>query len=835
MNFDIQSAKNFQKIKTGKFFLGKFFKFIYYLSLILIVFCLLYLMDQYGAYYRTIFFPIVKVIFAFAILVPILDRFLVWYFTPEANLQSDNMAEGLSREMSEVVIEAIRFARENKFQSLEPILFLAAYEKSHDGKYMLLRCGFGLEKDASALISDAVSRISRTQSENQPLVSQNFVDVMQAAKNNALASSRNEISSGDILVGLIEKSDVFKQIMFEIKMEEADIKRVVEWHENLKEYSRKQSLPFWDKEGVGGIGRDWSFGYTPVLNQFARNLNNEVEFAGHINVYGRSNEIDEIERILAKSNQNNVLLIGEPGIGKQTIVKGFTERVIKGKTLPSLRYMQIFQVDTGALLSGSSESGEIALRIRQIFNETVRAGNIILFFDNFHALVSKNEGVGQVDTSEVILPYLNGAVKVIGATSLNEFHKNIEASPAVAAIMNRINVQEPSSQETVQILEEMIPHVEYRDQVFWPYQSLREVVRVCERYIQNKPFPQKAIEVADEISVDVAKSGGKIVFAKNIDELVSKKLEVPVAQAEGEEAKKLLSLEDFLHQRVIGQDEAIKAVASAMRRARAGVQSKDRPIGVFLFLGPTGVGKTETSKALAESYFGSEKNMIRVDMSEYQEQSSIYRLIGSPPAAGAEGEKGQLTTAIMDSPFSLVLLDEIEKAHKDILTLFLQVFDDGRLTDGTGRVINFTNTIIIATSNAGSELIRERVMQNQTGEALKKDLLDFLQKNSIFRPEFLNRFDEVVAFHPLSQDQIQQVAEFMLKSLSKRMLEKEITVEFTDSAVKKLASLGFDPVYGARPMRRAIQDKVENLLANRMLSGEIARGAKVTIDETDVV
>jgi len=272
-----------------------------------------------------------------------------------------------------------------------------------------------------------------------------------------------------------------------------------------------------------------------------------------------------------------------------------------------------------------------------------------------------------------------------------------------------------------------------------------------------------------------------------------------------------------------------------MRRARAGVQSKDRPIGVFLFLGPTGVGKTETSKALAESYFGSEKNMIRVDMSEYQEQSSIYRLIGSPPAAGAEGEKGQLTTAIMDSPFSLVLLDEIEKAHKDILTLFLQVFDDGRLTDGTGRVINFTNTIIIATSNAGSELIRERVMQNQTGEALKKDLLDFLQKNSIFRPEFLNRFDEVVAFHPLSQDQIQQVAEFMLKSLSKRMLEKEITVEFTDSAVKKLASLGFDPVYGARPMRRAIQDKVENLLANRMLSGEIARGAKVTIDETDVV
>jgi len=834
-DFNLLSSKNCAKIKKGKFYRGQIFRVIFYYICAVIIFCVLLLIFDSQAFYSpSLAFDFFEIILALALPMPFLDRFLVWYYSPEPNIESDNIAESLSREMCETAIDAWNFAQTEKFATLEPIIFLASYEKNHDGKYMLLRCGFGLEKDVSGLIADAVSRIAKTSESATLAVSANLLEVMQSAKENALANKRSEISSGDILVGLIQKSDVFKQIMFEIKMEEADIKEVVEWHEMLKSHTEKQDLPFWDKDSAGGIGRDWSYGYTPILNQFAKNLNDEVEFAGKVNVYGRTNEIDEIERVLSKSTQNNVLLIGEPGIGKKTIVKGFVERVIKGKTLPSLRYMQIFQVDTGALLSGSSQSGEVALRIKQIFNEAARAGNIILFFDNFHALVSKQEGVGQVDTSEVILPYLNGAIKVIGATTLDNFHKNVEASPAISAAMNRVMVKEPNQAETVQVLEEMVPYTEYRNGVFWPFQSLREATRVADRYIHNVPFPQKAIEIVDEASVEVAKAGKKIVFAADIDSMVSRKLEVPVSQAEGEEAKKLLDLEKFLHERVIGQDDAIRAISSAMRRARAGVQSKDRPIGVFLFLGPTGVGKTETSKALAESYFGDERNMIRVDMSEYQEQSSIYRMIGSPPAAGSEGEKGQLTTAIMDNPFSLVLLDEIEKAHKDILTLFLQVFDDGRLTDGTGRVIDFTNTIIIATSNAGSELIREKVLLNVDNESLKKELLDYLQKNAVFRPEFLNRFDEVVAFHPLSQEQIQQVAQLMLKSLAKRMLEKEITVEFTGEAVTKLAQIGFDPVYGARPMRRAIQDKVENLLANKLLSGEIQRGAKIVINEQDI-
>ena len=835
MKFDISTAKNFLKLQKGKFYISPFFKVVNYLSILLIIIGLIYLISSVSAYSKPVMFDFVLGLFALALPIPFLERFFMWYYTPQPDINSENIAEGLSRDMMQVVSESYDFARKNNFQVVEPIVLLAMYERNQDGKYMLLRCGFGIEKDVSAMITDAVARIARSQNGGEPTISPQFLEVMLSAKENAISNGRTEISSGDILMGLILKSDVFGQIMFEIKMEQEDVKRVVEWHERIKEYIKKQNLPFWEREVIGGVGRDWSFGYTPTLSQFARNLNMEVEFAGHINVYGRSAEIDEIERVLAKFSQNNVLLIGDPGIGKKTIVKGFVERLIKDKSLPALKYMQVFQVDTGALLSGSSQSGEISLRIKSIFNETVRAGNIILFFDNFHSLVSKKEGVGQVDTSAILLPYLNGSIKVIGATNLDDFHKSVEANPGILGAFNKVSVHETNLIETIEVLEEVAPHIEHRDNVFWPYQSLREVVRVADRYIQRKPFPQKAIEIMDEVSVEVSRSGGKIVFARNIDELVSKKLEVPVAQAEGEEAKKLLGLEEFLHQRVIGQDEAIKAVSNAMRRARAGVQSKQRPIGVFLFLGPTGVGKTETSKALAESYFGSEKNMIRIDMSEYQEQSSIYRLIGSPPAAGAEGEKGQLTTAVVDNPFSLILLDEIEKAHKDILSLFLQVFDDGRLTDGTGKIIDFTNSIIISTSNAGSELIRERVAEGKTGDVLKTELLNYLQTSSIFRPEFLNRFDEVVSFHPLSKEQIVQVAQLMLRGLAKRMLDKEISVEFTDAAINKLAEIGFDPTYGARPMRRAIQDKVENLLANKLLSGEVNRGAKVLIDEADIV
>ena len=762
--------------------------------------------------------------------------FLRSYNRPTHNISSKNLAETLNEYSIEVVEKAFEIARENNFSTISPIVVLAGLEQSERGKYMLLRAGFGIEKDLSGMISEAILEIAKTDKrKSQLILNEESAVVFEAAKQNAIANKRDYVSVGDILIGLIQKSSIFKEMMFEIKVEEKDMKRVVEWYELLLSYRSRYEKPIWEREISGGIGRDWSFGYTPTLNQFAHNINQEIEYSGEVHVYGRSREIGEIERILAKSSQSNALLIGEHGIGKKTVVRGFVSRVVFGKVLPVLKYKQVFQVDTGALLSGSSDPGEIATRVIKIFNEAIRAGNIILFFDNFHALFSSKQGVGQVNISEVIMPYLQGTINIIGTTTIKDYHKNIEANPGVAQALDQITVSEPNADETLQVLEEMVPVIEGRDGVFWPYQSLREVVRVASRYIQNVPFPQKAIKIVDEVSVETAKSGKKVVLAKDVDELMGRKLEVPVTQAEGKEAEKLLHLEEFLHMRVIGQNEAISAVAGAMRRARSGIQSEKRPIGTFLFLGPTGVGKTETSKALAEAYFGSEKSMIRVDMSEYQEASSVYRLIGSPPAAGSEGEKGQLTTAVIDNPFSLVLLDEIEKAHPNILTLFLQVFDDGRLTDSSGRTVDFTNTIIISTSNAGSELIRQNIQKGVSGERMKKTLLDFLQTKGIFRPEFLNRFDAVVAFHPLSQEQIVQVAKLMLDQLAQRMAEKEITIEFTKDAIEGLAKEGFDPVYGARPMRRVIQDRVESMLAQSILAGKVPRGSKVTINKEDIV
>lgn len=833
--FDINRAYNFKNLRSGRLINSPLFVFFATLAKVIIVVGLLLLAISFSlptfawlsrfAYLILGIFPLYLFFF----------YFLKAFYEPVPYINSENLAEALCPTMVEAVLDAYALAQKEGFGAIEPIIFLAAFEKSRDGKSMLLRAGFGLDRDMSPLIRSALALVPKQQGPTKVVeFSDNMLAVFEYARGNAIAAKRTEVSEGDILLGLINKSDVFKKIMFEIHIEETDLKTVVEWHELLKKYREKYSLPFWEKSWGGGIGREWSFGYTPTLNQFAKNITQEVEYLGEVHVYGRAHELGEIERILAKTGKNNALLIGDHGIGKRTIVRGFITKIIQDSVLPSLKYQEVFEVDTGAILSGSIEGGEITERIKRIFNEAARAGNIILFFNNFHALVSREKGAGQVNVAEVILPYLDGAVRVIGATTLKDFHKSIEANPGVAAAFENIPIKEPTEQETIQVLEEMVPVIEHRDGVFWPYQSVKEVVRVTARYINDRPFPEKAIRAVDDISVDVAKMGRQVVLATDVDSLMSSRLEVPVAQAEGEEAKKLLNLEEFLHQRVIGQDEAIFAVANAMRRARSGLQNKNRPIGTFLFLGPTGVGKTETSKALAEAYFGSEKNMIRFDMSEFQEKQSVYRMIGSPPAAGAEGEKGQLTTAVTDNPFALILFDEIEKAHPDILTLFLQVFDDGRLTDGSGKTVDFTNAIIICTSNAGSELIRESILKNIKGEQLKKQLLDYLQQKGMFRPEFLNRFDAVVAFHPLNQDQITKVAQLMLDGLSKQMLEKEITLKFTPSAVMKLAQIGFDPVFGARPMRRAIQEKIENALATDMLEGKIQRGSTVTIEDKDI-
>jgi len=489
------------------------------------------------------------------------------------------------------------------------------------------------------------------------------------------------------------------------------------------------------------------------------------------------------------------------------------------------------QLDLGRLLAGTPE--QIEAKIVTAFNEAVTAGNIILFVEDIHSLfggeISK---IGAIDASEVILPYLQSSqLQLIGTTTFKEYHQYIEANSAVAASFEKIEVSEPTENETIRILEDTAPMIETRNKVVVTYEALKEIVKLAKRYLFDRPFPEKAIDLLDEVAVYVAsRTADKIITPVHVQQLISEKTKIPVGEVQETEKDKLLNLEEFLHKRVIDQNEAIAAISEAMRRARSGLKKEGKPIGSFLFLGPTGVGKTETARALAESYFGSESAMSRLDMSEFKTPESMDRLIGTP-----DGHEGVLTSQIKENPFCLLLLDEIEKAHPDVLNLFLAILDEGRMTDRFGKKVDFSNSIIIATSNAGAELIRESIKAGESPEILREKLLEYLQRGGIFKPEFLNRFDGVISFKPLTQNEIYQIAQLIIQKLANRLAaEKEIFLKVAPEAIQKLSVLGYNPEMGARPMERVITDKVENWLAEKMLRGEIQKGQTIEFKESDI-
>jgi ATP-dependent Clp protease ATP-binding subunit ClpC len=780
-----------------------------------------------------------SILIALAMLVFFIDIFFKTYYfrlTPSLTLKdafqtNANIADYLDEASRNVVERSFRIAGKYKYLEINPVILLSAIQETEEGRYIFARIGAGSLENMSELISQELTTLKK--GDGQAVISADTQNcIIQAAKY-AVSAGRKEITIGDILLGILDCDKAFSEIVFALHLKKEDIVNIVNWYLKLK--SKVKNIPFWQKKNFGpAIGRGWSYGYSNVLNYFAYDLTDVIENSGEISLYGRKDSLADVERILSKTSENNVLLIGDKGIGKKTLVYALIQKISKGEAMKPLANRRIFQLDVGALISGAGQKGALEARLTSVLNEVARVGNAIIFVEDFHNLTSSRGDVGQINAAEIIHPYLKGNIQIIGTTNLKNYHMDIEANPGIKDSFEKIEVSEPNQDETREILEEKVASIEYKYKVFFTYQDLQEIIRLADRYIKDKPMPIKAIDLTDEVAVKASQSGQKLINTKIIDEIVTQKTKVPVSEPEGGEKEKLLHLEDFLHQRIINQKEAIDAIANAMRRARSGLVSKDRPVGSFLFLGPTGVGKTETAKALAAAYFGSEKNMIRLDMSEFQEQSSVERLLGTPPKAGAEGTKGELVDQVKDNPFSLVLVDEIEKAHPQILTLFLQVLDEGYLGAATGEKIDFKNTIIICTSNAGSELIRKSLQSGVTGDDLKKQLLEYLQSEGIYKPEFLNRFDGVIAFHPLNSEQIKEVAKLMLKQLSGQMKEKEITLEFTDAAINKLAKIGFDPVYGARPMRRTIQEKIEDSLAKKLISGEIKRGDKVVLDEKDI-
>ncbi|MBI4709472.1 MAG: AAA family ATPase [Candidatus Portnoybacteria bacterium] len=624
--------------------------------------------------------------------------------------------------------------------------------------------------------------------------------------------------------------ELLGQFLKEKGIEQEDFKKVTQWY-LLEENEKLKKRRFWEKENlfkIGGFGRSWLYGWTPNLDKFAREIR---EIPGSINLIGRKEEIGAMERILCKSQQGNVLLVGEPGVGKETLINQFAKLIKEGKVAAPLAYRRVLELDLNLALSGLTTEGDIKQRLMKIFNEAQYAGNIILVINNIHNFVS-SLSPEQKDVSQILIPYLDGSYfQLIATTTYKDLHNYIQKNQGLLTLFEKVEIKEPDSAQALLILQDVVDEMEKKKERRVTLQALKEVIKTSDRYIADSPMPEKAIDLLEEAIIYAAVNAkGYFVLPEHIDAVVSQKAEMPVGELQKTEKEKLANLEEFIHQRVVDQELAVKNIASAMRRARLGIGATNRPMGSFLFMGPTGVGKTETAKALAEAYFGAENRMIRFDMSEFQDATAVERAIGSATSQ----KPGLLTTAVRENQFSLLLLDEIEKSDPEILNLFLQVLDEGWLTDAFGQKINFRNLIIIATSNAAAELIREMVQQNVDLDASKQKIFDYVHQKGIFKPEFLNRFDGVVIFKPLSQDDILKVASLLLKGLAKRLAGQDLIFNFNDDLVQKVASLGYDPTNGARAMRRLIQDKIEDLIAKKMLKGEIQKKTPFEIKAEEI-
>lgn len=842
MNFDYFNSHLIKIVKDNRFFKSVFFSVIKILGGILLIFSIFSVVfDLLGIIQLSIAFQFISyLLFALLGIYFFLEFFMLHQinhfkefdnlFIAQKSKKSINYANYLSLESALLIDYCIQITKNNKLKQIDSSILLIAFAHNDQIRWILTRMGIFIDQEVEKQIIGQLDKMSDV---NEVKFSSDFDKIINRAIALAIKNKRLEITIHEIFLAFAELDGGFKKIMFDYKITIADIYQIVNWR--IHQNKLVKNTPFWEKKYYGeGIGRNWAAGYTPLLNNFASDITLELDSIDHYYTLGQKDAIIELENILAKSGKNNVLIMGDPGVGKHNVVAGFAQNVSKGKVVETLRYRHIFKLETARVLAGSKE--EVEARLIRIFDESVMAGNVVLFIENFADLISgQKDKVGSIDASSIILPYLSsGRLQIIATVGYEDYKYKISANSSIKNSFSTIEIKESTTDETVDILiDEIIVFIEYKHNVFFTYQSVKKVVELCNRYIHNKPFPEKAIDIMQEAAVYMSNQKSKLITPEIIEQIISKKTKVPVTEAKNDEKKTLLNLEKFLHLRIIGQNQAVDAIANAMRRARAGLVDKNKPLGSFLFLGPTGVGKTETAKALAEAYFKSEKNIVRFDMSEFQEARSIDELIGSSHVTGEAASRGRLTSTIEENPYSLVLLDEIEKAHPNILNLLLQVLDDGRLTDSAGRTVDFTNTIIIATSNAGSEQIRQAIKDNNN-EVVVKEILDYLQKQGIFKPEFINRFTSVICFKPLTINEITQVAELMINKLKSQLKAKDIKLDISVEAIKKLAEMGYDPLMGARPMQRIIQEKLENMLAQRMLKDDIQRGQIVKIGIEDL-
>lgn len=720
--------------------------------------------------------------------------------------------------------------------------------------------------------------------------------VIELAMEEALRLGHNYVGTEHILLGLIREGEgIAAQVLSGLGVDINLMRqRVIEM---LGGYSMSGQAP--QPKAKASAGQASAATATPLLDEFGRDLN-KMSQEGKIDpVIGRSSEIERVIQILLRRTKNNPVLIGEPGVGKTAIAEGLAKRIVEGQMPELLRNKRVVSLNMASMVAGTKYRGEFEERLKKVIDEIREAGNVVLFIDELHTLIGAGAAEGAIDAANILKPALaRGELQVIGATTLNEYKKHIEKDAALERRFQPITVGEPSVEDAIDILKGIRDKYEAFHRAQITDEAIEAAVKLSHRYISDRFLPDKAIDLMDEaasrvrlqafsIPPDVkevekrleqartekeaaiasqeferaaslrdleqqireeletkqkqAKQRGNeriVVGADDIAHVVATWTKIPVKKLAEEESERLLKLEEILHNRVIGQHQAVQAVAKAVRRARAGLKDPKRPIGSFLFLGPTGVGKTELSRALAEALFGDETAMIRLDMSEYMEKHTVSRLVGAPPGYVGYEEGGQLTDAIRRKPYSVILLDEIEKAHYDVFNMLLQVLEDGRLTDSQGRTVDFKNTVIIMTSNVGSQhlkkdaaglgfLSEERAKAND-GEAAKGRVLDEVKR--IFRPEFLNRIDEIIVFSSLTDQDLKQIVGIMLQEVTKRLVTANLSLELTDAAKEELLKEGRDHAFGARPLRRAIQKLIEDEVSEMIIRQSIAAGDTVLVD-----
>ncbi len=755
------------------------------------------------------------------------------------------------------------------------------------GSKILMNLGVNLD-DLRKEIEDLIGRGNATPEKEIPL-SPRSKRTLELALEEARTAGERFIGSEHLLLGLIREGEgIAAQVL---KKRGVDLARA-------RQEILSMAGPGGEMPPMGSAApRQRS--KTPALDQYSRDLTNLAREGKLDPIIGRDKEIERIIRILSRRTKNNPALIGEAGVGKTAIAEGLAQKIVAGEVPEILKDKRVVSLDLAGMVAGTRYRGEFEERLKRVMDELrERSGEIIVFIDELHTIAGAGAAEGAIDASNMLKPALSrGELQVIGATTLDEYRKHIEKDPALERRFQPIMVGEPTVEETIEILKGLRDRYEAHHRVKISDEAIMAAAELSDMYITDRFLPDKAIDLIDEAGAKVrlqstvppidvkgieekldaiqrekeaavkaedyekamklrekehelkqeleaaerdwARARGmanSVVTTEDIAEIVSSWTGVPAKKLVEEEKTRLLKMEESLHKRVVGQEEAIEAISEAIRRARAGLKDPKRPIGSFIFLGPTGVGKTELARALAEHLFGEEEAMIRIDMSEYMEKHTVSRLIGAPPGYVGYEEAGQLTEPVRRRPYSVVLFDEIEKAHPDVLNILLQIMDDGRITDAKGRAVNFKNTVIIMTSNIGGQFIkRARGLgfkpageEEKTFEAVKDQVLRALEKS--FRPEFLNRVDEIIVFRPLTSEQIRKIVNILMMRVERELKGQQITLELTDVAKDVLAKEGFDPLLGARPLRRTIQRRIENPLASKLLRGEYSEGDVVVAD-----